>query len=907
MAAICLALGTLAPALNGQDQQDAEGEVFDLEEFEVNVSGFAGSIAAATERKRLSPVIIDSIVAEDLGKLPDTSIADSLARLPGLTTQRINSRAQDIVIRGLNGDFSTGLLNGRQQVSTGSDRAVQFDIYPAELLNGVTVYKTSTANLVGQGLAGTIDMQTVRPLSVGTRRIAVNAFYDWTEYTDVNPDEKSDGFRYSMNYIDQFNEGTVGIAIGYAHTEQPGQGYQSFSWGYPALSDGNMVMGGYGLKGRSSTLDRDSLLGVLEWRPNNNVHTTFDVFYSDFTEDQKIRGLEFPFLWGAAGPPEPGYTAVDGLVTEGTFTGVYTPVMNDMVWREANILNLGWNLQIGDGSGWVYDVDLSHSKIERDDNILSTYAGYGVHNTGPSDTVSFSLQGEAGIEFDTTLDYSDPTEMQIADVAAWGTYFVPPAGQHGYYKGPLSEDEINQYKFKAEHDLDWGVFSKVQLGVAYTDRTKWEQDNGEDGRSGYFMQLADGSLSGPLPPVIGAADTGVSGIKVVAYDVRKAVDDGLFKFIQNEWDATFVDRAWEVSEEELSAFLQFHIDTKIGNVPVTGSLGVRYLDSSQSSVGLSSTSSGFGQLEVTPVSGSHDYEDWAPSLNLIFQLTDSTILRFSAARQVARQEMVDMRINSSYNFDIVRADSTDVNASPWSGSAGNIELEPWRSNSLDLSLEKYFADNKGYVSVAGFYKDLVSYTYIESVIADFSGFWSPVEPAIYEGYSNKPQNGEGGELKGVEFTVSLTGELLTDALTGFGMIFSGSLLDSSIQQNPADPSEPIPGLSDQIFSTTVYYEHPSGFSARISNRYRSDYRGDIATFGIPGERFRTLQSESVWDAQISYSFQEGSRLEGLTLILQGYNLTDEPLKATFGSSDPRMIQDYQRYGAQYSVGASYKF
>jgi iron complex outermembrane receptor protein len=92
----------------------------------------------------------------------------------------------------------------------------------------------------------------------------------------------------------------------------------------------------------------------------------------------------------------------------------------------------------------------------------------------------------------------------------------------------------------------------------------------------------------------------------------------------------------------------------------------------------------------------------------------------------------------------------------------------------------------------------------------------------------------------------------------------------------------------------------------VSARYRSDYRGDIATFGPRGAVFRNLQAETVWDAQVSYSFQSGP-MQGVTVILQGYNLTDEPLFATQGDQDSRLVQDYQRYGAQYSVGVSYKF
>src|SRR5690606_5909662 len=143
----------------------------------VTVTGIRRGIESAISVKRDSTSIVEAISAEDIGKLPDVSIAESIARLPGLAAQRVAGRAQVISVRGLSPDFATTLLNGREMVSTGDNRSVEFDQYPSELINGVTVYKTPDSGLVGQGLSGTIDMQTVRPLSFSERVISVGARY----------------------------------------------------------------------------------------------------------------------------------------------------------------------------------------------------------------------------------------------------------------------------------------------------------------------------------------------------------------------------------------------------------------------------------------------------------------------------------------------------------------------------------------------------------------------------------------------------------------------------------------------------------------------------------------------------------------------------------------------------------
>src|SRR5690606_22587697 len=145
---------------------------------EIVVTGIRRSIEASISAKANNTSIVEVVSAEDIGKLPDVSIAESLARLPGVTSQRLDGRSQLISIRGLGPDFTTALLNGRELVTTGDNRGVEFDQFPAELLGSVVVYKTPDAGLIGQGLAGTVDMRTIRPLSYGRQAVAVNYRYE---------------------------------------------------------------------------------------------------------------------------------------------------------------------------------------------------------------------------------------------------------------------------------------------------------------------------------------------------------------------------------------------------------------------------------------------------------------------------------------------------------------------------------------------------------------------------------------------------------------------------------------------------------------------------------------------------------------------------------------------------------
>ncbi|WP_454259180.1 TonB-dependent receptor plug domain-containing protein [Pseudoxanthomonas mexicana] len=195
--ACCLALAFPLAAQAQQSTQatPAEQSVETLDT--VRVTGIRAAIATAVETKNESTSIVEAVSAEDIGKLPDISIADSISRLPGLTMQRVDGRAQVIHIRGMSEQFGGTLLNGREQVSTGGNRGVELDQYPAELINGVTVYKTPDASLVGQGLSGTVDMQSIRPLDFDGRRITFSGQGEYNSLGKLIDGSSDKGYRAS--------------------------------------------------------------------------------------------------------------------------------------------------------------------------------------------------------------------------------------------------------------------------------------------------------------------------------------------------------------------------------------------------------------------------------------------------------------------------------------------------------------------------------------------------------------------------------------------------------------------------------------------------------------------------------------------------------------------------------------
>ena len=295
--ALIAAFGT--GTVNAQTQSD-DDEVIE----EIITTGIRGSIQRAIDFKQSSNAIVEAVSADDLGRLPDTSIADAISRLPGLTSQRAEGRASAISLRGTDPGFTTALLNGREQVSTGDNRSVEFDQYPSELLNSVLVYKTPDSSLVGQGLAGTIDLRTVRPLDYGSRAMALNVRGEFNSNDNLGAGSDDMGSRISFSYIDQFADGKVGLAVGFARLDAPlaTQGFGTYEpWGAVNKSrpdwnadvpEGTLTTNGMKVRADMGSTERNGFMAALQFAPNDRYSGIIDLYYSTMEQTNNARSLE---------------------------------------------------------------------------------------------------------------------------------------------------------------------------------------------------------------------------------------------------------------------------------------------------------------------------------------------------------------------------------------------------------------------------------------------------------------------------------------------------------------------------------------------------------------------------------------------------------------------------------------
>lgn len=883
-------------------QGSAEEDSARLEE--IVVTGFRASLAKSAELKRESSSIIEAISSEDIGKLPDKSIAEALMRLPGLATQRLNGRAQVISIRGMSPDFGTTLLNGRQQVSTGDSRSVQYDQYPAEFTSTALVYKSPDALVVGQGISGTVDIHTVRPLDHNERKFAVNVRYEQNADEALNSDGTNKGDKETFSYIDQFADDTIGIALGFSHTDSPLQGEKFNAWGYaPYQVDENTVysvIGGVKPFVQSVTLERDSFIGTVQWQPSDKFETTLDIFYSDFNEDQLLRGIELPLEWG----PEvvtlqPGYTVnANGVITDGVFTGVEGVIRSDATLTDARLKAGGWNTQFQVSDNVRLEADLSYSEATRATQVIENYSGY----INGSDTVSFHTS-PTGTTFESSLDYTNRENIRITNLQSWGGTFVPTeeGGQKGYYSRPSSKDDLTQFRMQADIDKQVSIFDSFQVGFNFDDRSKHVTTLPE-----YYFALPGGASQAELPQNTGLTDLDFLGFgSIISYDPLLPMRENIYELVP-ALRADLSDKTWEVTEEISTFFARASIDTNIGNTMVTGNIGFQYVASKQHSYAVSATGEADEYQEIS-VNGGDDYTEVLPSLNLNFQITDQDNIRVGLARSVTRPQMTQMRASSSYSFNSAANETYQpggsLENSPWSATGGNVALRPWLADNADLSYEHYFDDDVGYYSAAIFYKSLDTYVYDRSVEKDFSDYPQPDEaPVTNLGLETIPTNGEGGYIKGVELSLTLAGDILSDALTGFGAVLNYSYNDSSIEPENT-PANAIPGLSKRVYGAQLYYED-YGWSARISQNYRSEFLGPLAD-NTGNTTQRIISETTLVDAQVGYTFENGP-LTDVGITFQAYNLNDEPFVTTEEGDSSRVI-DYAKYGRSYALEVSYKF
>ncbi|MCH1925356.1 TonB-dependent receptor [Shewanella sp. C32] len=879
----CLSLASAQAQETEKEQQDnttksAEvkqpEEAKKLQDIEVlTVQGFAATLQRSLQNKKLADSTVEVISVDDIGQLPDVTITDTLARLPGIAAERDRGNASTISIRGLGERLNLATMNGREIVSGEPSRSVRFEQFPAELINGVEVYKSPLASNIEGGIAGLVNMKFVDPLDRDKRQVNISGHVMDYPLADDIPTADHDGYRTSFSYVDPITD-KFGVAFGVAYQDQPSIQRDVTSWSYNKLAAEQGDVNGNGVTEaapwgaqtatKGGTNKRIGAMTVLQWLPTDRLQLKYDLFYSKFDIEEREDQLWFDG-WGNwsgesnwnyqnASNPAQIITKPDGseqIVAGGMLYGG-SHTANNSTWFQKNaLISTGLNAE-WQGDDWTIVADVGYSQATIKSkwvNISSSYQNADAVANGMD--YSWDARGEK-LAIGSAYDIGNTADYQM-------DYLQVNSDRD------LKDDMINA-RLDFSRIVDFGIIDKLSFGGRWADR---EKDND-------VVSWQQAVLDGDANVDANTYSLG-SGYNVpVMYTFKNwsQVVDNAFGGIDNrnqhdKQTSDYLDN-WNVKETNSALYLMFGLSGELGYIPYTGNIGVRY-------VRTESTSSGFDQVpgteSVVPVSFDHDYDEILPSLNLRFSVTEDSQIRLGLSRAMSRPPLVEMRSGLGLN------QSSTVNTA----SKGNPLLNPFVANQVDLGYEYYFADDAAF-TVQLFFKDLKTH---------IGQSTSTMNVAGVDYQLTAPVNGDGGQIRGFELLYQQAFTMLPEPFDGLGIYANYSYTNSNVKEfEPADNPLSLGGLSKNVGNLTLWYSKYD-VDAKVSYNYRSEYTR-VGSWD-PSELY-TIGSEATVDASISYQLTENFKV-----MLQGQNLTNEASTSYF-DNDPSRPRGYAEWGRRYLLG-----
>ncbi|AKM08590.1 TonB-dependent receptor [Pelagerythrobacter marensis] len=882
-----------------------EGATLDAEEVAdegnvIVVSGFRESLNAAVAAKREAVGQVDVIVAEDIAKFPDTNLAESLQRIPGVAIERDAGEGRQITVRGLGAQFTRVRVNGMETIATSvdgaasnRDRAFDFNVFASELFNSIVVNKTASAKLDEGSLGAVIDLSTGNPLAFGAgSKFVVTA---QGRYNDLNDDisPRLAGLAAWNNADETFG---VSASVAWSKYETAELGNNSVRWANDAAfrsvggvdCDVNPADPGcvevrdafhpriprYGLVNHER--ERLGATAALQFRPTDSTNIEINALYSNFKEDRDE-------YWGEV-LLRSNEDEID--VVDYTIDG-----NNNMI--SADLSN-----------AWIRN-ERYHRESETDFYQVS---GRLEQQFGDFTATLFGgfSKSDASIPVETTIIFDDRDgeySYDYADMKFPRLTFGTDVTQPGNFQLAEFRDRPSQVENKFRTialDLEYEPVDGLRLSAGPFYR-KFEFFTTSARRDSQYCSAFDcepGAYGAPVTPDLAElfelGDAGQPSGNTNAWIVPDL--DAAVAFL-DLYGIPAVTREGDergVTEEVKGGYFQTDFEIDPG-VRMTGNFGVRYAHTEQASQGFVS-----GQY----VTVERSYDDFLPAVNVNVFPSDNFIIRGAIAQVITRPTLGQLTPGGTvdeFNFRI---------------TSGNPFIEPYRAWNYDLSLEWYFAPG-AILSLAGFIKDIESFpvsasreiTYAQSGLpTSLLTSGTPAYDAVVNGTdpnrlfeARTTLNGEGAVIKGLELGLNLPFSAFTSAsfLSDFGVLGNVTYVDSNRDEEFGNEIYEItfPGVSKYSANGTIYYD-TGRFSVRVSGAYRSDYN----TGGSGNNNFlEGFGSTFNLDASIRYKLTDN-----IELLLDGNNLTDQ-YRYRWADDPTRRNYENNHFGRIIMAGARVEF
>ena len=867
---------------------------------------YSTGLGRALDIKRKAVSIVDAIVAADIGKLPASNVAEALQRLPGVTISREAGEGQFIGVRGLGPNFQSVTFNGvpiavneNIRNSDQSGRQFRFRVLPADLVGGIVVTKSPTADLIDGGIGANIDIVTVKPLDRG--RFTAGQVY--TSF-DERVGEPTLNGSLSAGWVN--TDDTFGFISGVSYQKREVQFDRFQTFGYNTRDvDGHEdieVADGWNTTVEEEHRRRMSFLGGIQWRPAQTIEVRSDILYSNFNNEIAENRVTYGFGSYTETDLLPRSARIkDGVLYAGTIMG--GEINRNAEYSEQTHENLSASIEADwDVGSWTLSPSLSHSAANsRLDTPLQRIES---RRSYDEDLVySFDLGEDPSgkgkvVGVSTNIDLADP------DAVPFRRYRIRPID---------SEDRDTTFLFGAKRNLDFTAgpleMTALSFGTQLTDRSRDYQrrDRTLVARNGVTVDAGFFSYHVPDDAFDGLLDMREiwTGPDFAQFARAFTLSDGEYDGVKPDTDdlaptSSDLRQSYRVDEGILALYGRLDFESLFGALPVTGNLGLRWVETDTAVDGtlVTATTQDGGGSAVTdsPRTTKSSYSELLPSLNLTFELKDDVFFRIAASRTLTRPSLASLRdatvpnsatVSEIYELGQAALDNPNLEVT---GVGGNPALKPYTSINLDASLEWYF-EEFGALSVSVFHKD----------ISDFISGQQRLETlpfAVHDGsavmldiHVNRPQNIGDATLSGIEFGFA------NQIPNGLGLSASAAFASSDIDLENADGSTlpgRLQGVSEQSYSITPFFER-GPLEAHLSYTWRSEFDSN-SNVTIASDVRTSLEDTIMAGAFGTLDFGASFALsDSFELYAEGVNLTDEHQTAYQGyKARPYQIHQYGR-------------
>ncbi|WP_068546894.1 TonB-dependent receptor [Thalassotalea crassostreae] len=860
----------------------AEEAASDVEVIEVR--GIRGSMKENINAKRFSDSVVDVITSEDIGKFPDKNVAESLSRITGVGVSREYGEGEKITIRGAGPTKNRTLLNG-QNVATADwfildnpSRGFNFTLLPSSLVKGLEVYKTPEASIDEGSIGGTVVMNTRKPLELDANHISIGLQGQYSE-TSEETDPQIDALYSWKNEAENF-----GVLVSVTKQDRTVQreGVEVLGW-TPADANGMKAPKDIGNPIFIQDRERETIFASIQYAPSDNLDFTLNILDSSMDANNANVNLLIR--------PQNNLDTLVNTKSNGNniYAGEVTAAGSyewDFINRESSTETSSYDLEMN-YSGDGYSIHAQVGTTEAEGGTYNEASWSFVPNVDDANkTYAFDLSGTPSIDIGV-----DPL-----DGSQWGQNWT-------WGGNKPTTDEETYAQLDLTFDVDYGAFYEIKTGIKYRDHDRsqgrqaysWHgPETLPEGVEGNYMEwifeqcptLADCGQSTGSHKV---ADDVVNGnvveqLKGSRSQFMTLAFDGYGDVPADYAVSNVLSEIWDINESILALYAQ-------GNFSgdgFRGNLGIRVVQTEQesSSYNFSQDSWGFHTVDrewLTPtymewVTEDRDYTEILPSFNIAFDVTEDQIVRFGAARVMARP-----------NFsDLAPIETTGaLNVEFPTGTAGNPNLDPQIADQFDMAWEWYF-DESALLSVTYFYKDIQSYRTSGTTVKPF---YDQENDQLVDVTLTRPDNGLGGSTDGIELGYQ-------QAFGNFGLSANYTYTNADTDQTRDEMvagSGLVEGASEHMYNVTAYYENDT-FGARLMYNFRTEWYKGLHFSG-----------DEVWNDEYGQlDFSSSYKLtENVSLSFEAVNISDEEV-IEYNTDPARLMSVYQN-GRRFVAGVNLTF